>query len=106
MQEAGHLFWGLSFNRGPDCLDLNPDSTDLKNSFWSKKNMFDQCCAEKKAGCAAQASCDERCTVLRNDKERAIGPDVGFYLKWQVMSNLSSGLLLQDSSKYLSFTAR
>ena len=33
-------------------------------------------------------------------KIRAIGPDVGYYLKWQVISNLCSSLLLCDSSDY------
>ena len=99
LQAAGHIRWGLSFNRGPDCLNPDPKNPDLKNTW---KDNFEQCCAEKKAGCAEKASCDEQCTRLKNDKERAIGPDVGYYLKWQVMSTQSSSLLLQDSSDHLS----
>ena len=102
LQAAGHIRWGLSFKRGPDCLNPDPRAGDLKNTWWSRKDNFERCCAEKKAGCAEKASCDEQCTRLKNDKERAIGPDVGYYLKWQVISNQSSCLLLQDSSNYLS----
>ena len=45
---------------------------------------IDYCCNEKNRGCALDESCDSKCTLEIENKERFISPDMGFYFKWNL----------------------
>ena len=45
---------------------------------------MDYCCKERERNCQSNNSCDEDCTLQTDNKERYLGPDMGFYFKWQI----------------------
>ena len=42
------------------------------------------CCNERERNCADDDSCFEDCTIPTENKERYLGPDMGFYFKWDL----------------------
>jgi hypothetical protein len=77
----------MEYQRGPDCVAPPPAQADEdRDGPWGRRKITVSCCAAKAAGCAAEGTCSRKCTIQKGNRERAIGADVGFYLKWQVVS--------------------
>ena len=85
-EKAGHIRWDMGYKRGPDCGD--PGTFGRKNDeddYWGRRKLFDQCCYENnELDCFNDESCRKTCTFLNGNKQRFIGPDVGYVLDWKV----------------------
>ena len=45
------------------------------------------CCSEKERKCADDDSCFDGCSLNVENKERYLGPDMGFYFKWDLSND-------------------
>jgi len=92
----GHLRWNQLYLRGPTC-QKNTFGYEKDFETWNKRKEIKQaasaagfnsgieyCCHEKERGCVMDNSCNPVCTIRQENKERYLGPDIGFYFKWNI----------------------
>jgi len=93
---AGHIRWDMSMERGPDCgskhgRDDNSFGWEQDNDdYWGRRGLWADCCTDKMA-CFRNATCRDLCTFNNGNKQRFIGADVGYVLKWELEAGLPRG---------------
>ena len=76
--------WSLGYKRGPDCGARGTFGREQdEEDYWGNNDLFEECCSEK-MDCFNDEDCRDKCTNLNDNKQRFIGPDVGYVLDWQI----------------------